>query len=169
MVEARCRVPDRCPVFATASGAIEREVWRNGEGQNAHSSSTLWQKIGRLYPLSPSHVDPSMLAVFEVAFIALTGALLGLGLEIERLPATPLNGAIDDVNRPMIIEDALRECGSKTRAAERRSLARRRIQQMLRRRQLCRRAERLYLSGRGRFPSRLRRARWRCRKPVPAA
>jgi two-component system response regulator HupR/HoxA len=51
-------------------------------------------------------------------------------------PATPrtLNEAIEELKRRMI-EDALRECGSKTRAAERLGLTRQSLQQMLRRRQ----------------------------------
>ncbi len=50
-------------------------------------------------------------------------------------PATPqtLNDAIEQLKRRMI-EDALRECGSKTRAAERLGLTRQSLQQMLRRR-----------------------------------
>jgi DNA-binding NtrC family response regulator len=47
-------------------------------------------------------------------------------------PAT-LNEAIEQLKRRMI-EDALRECGSKTRAAERLGLTRQSLQQMLRRR-----------------------------------
>jgi two-component system response regulator HupR/HoxA len=53
----------------------------------------------------------------------------------ERLPATvTLGAAIEQLKRRMI-EDALRECGSKTRAAERLGLTRQSLQQMLRRRQ----------------------------------
>ncbi len=50
--------------------------------------------------------------------------------------ATPLtlNEAIERLKRRML-EDALRECGSKTRAAERLGLSRQSLQQMLRRRQ----------------------------------
>jgi two-component system response regulator HupR/HoxA len=48
-------------------------------------------------------------------------------------PST-LNDAIEQLKRQMI-EDALRECGSKTRAAERLGLSRQSLQQMLRRRQ----------------------------------
>jgi len=44
-----------------------------------------------------------------------------------------LNDAIEQLKRRMI-EDALRECGSKTRAAERLGLTRQSLQQMLRRR-----------------------------------
>jgi two-component system response regulator HupR/HoxA len=47
--------------------------------------------------------------------------------------ARTLNDAIEDLKRWMI-EDALRECGSKTRAAERLGLTRQSLQQMLRRR-----------------------------------
>jgi two-component system response regulator HupR/HoxA len=51
-------------------------------------------------------------------------------------PAAPptLGAAIEQLKRRMI-EDALRECGSKTRAAERLGLTRQSLQQMLRRRQ----------------------------------
>jgi two-component system, NtrC family, response regulator HupR/HoxA len=53
----------------------------------------------------------------------------------ERLTATvTLGAAIEQLKRRMI-EDALRECGSKTRAAERLGLTRQSLQQMLRRRQ----------------------------------
>ena len=50
-----------------------------------------------------------------------------------RRPRT-LGDAIEQLKRRMI-EDALRECGSKTRAAERLGLTRQSLQQMLRRRQ----------------------------------
>ena len=45
-----------------------------------------------------------------------------------------LNEAVEALKRQMI-EDALRECGSKTRAAEQLGLTRQSLQQMLRRRQ----------------------------------
>jgi transcriptional regulator with PAS, ATPase and Fis domain len=45
-----------------------------------------------------------------------------------------LGDAIEQLKRRMI-EDALRECGSKTRAAERLGLTRQSLQQMMRRRQ----------------------------------
>jgi transcriptional regulator with PAS, ATPase and Fis domain len=48
--------------------------------------------------------------------------------------AQTLNEAVEALKRRMI-EDALRECGSKTRAAERLGLTRQSLQQMLRRRQ----------------------------------
>jgi transcriptional regulator with PAS, ATPase and Fis domain len=49
-------------------------------------------------------------------------------------PLPTLNEAVERLKRRMI-EDALRECGSKTRAAERLGLTRQSLQQMLRRRQ----------------------------------
>lgn len=49
-------------------------------------------------------------------------------------PPVTLNDAIEQLKRRMI-EDALRECGSKTRAAERLGVSRQSLQQMLRRRQ----------------------------------
>jgi transcriptional regulator with PAS, ATPase and Fis domain len=55
--------------------------------------------------------------------------------EAGRAGSTPstLNEAIEELKRRMI-EDAMRECGSKTRAAERLGLTRQSLQQMLRRR-----------------------------------
>jgi two-component system response regulator HupR/HoxA len=57
--------------------------------------------------------------------------------EAARRPPVPqtLNDAIEQLKRRMI-EDALRECGSKTAAAERLGLSRQSLQQMLRRRLL---------------------------------
>ena len=55
------------------------------------------------------------------------------GREKLAAPVT-LGAAIEQLKRRMI-EDALRECGSKTRAAERLGLTRQSLQQMLRRRQ----------------------------------
>ena len=57
---------------------------------------------------------------------------LGTGATLSAAPVT-LNDAIEQLKRRMI-EDALRECGSKTRAAERLGLSRQSLQQMLRRR-----------------------------------
>jgi transcriptional regulator with PAS, ATPase and Fis domain len=54
---------------------------------------------------------------------------------VETPAAAPtLNEAIERLKRRMI-DDALRECGSKTRAAKRLGLSRQSLQQMLRRRQ----------------------------------
>jgi two-component system response regulator HupR/HoxA len=55
------------------------------------------------------------------------------GAAVAEAPLT-LNEAIERLKRRML-EDALRECGSKTRAAERLGLTRQSLQQMLRRRQ----------------------------------
>jgi two-component system response regulator HupR/HoxA len=55
------------------------------------------------------------------------------GGEARPAPPRTLNDAIEELKRRMI-EDALRECGSKTRAAERLGLTRQSLQQMLRRR-----------------------------------
>jgi two-component system response regulator HupR/HoxA len=55
------------------------------------------------------------------------------GGETRPAPPRTLNDAIEELKRRMI-EDALRECGSKTRAAERLGLTRQSLQQMLRRR-----------------------------------
>jgi two-component system response regulator HupR/HoxA len=52
----------------------------------------------------------------------------------KSMPPRTLSDAIEQLKRRMI-EDALRECGSKTRAAERLGLTRQSLQQMLRRRQ----------------------------------
>ena len=57
-------------------------------------------------------------------------------MEAPAGPTAPqtLQEAIERLKRQMI-EDAMRECGSKTRAAERLGLTRQSLQQMLRRRQ----------------------------------
>jgi two-component system response regulator HupR/HoxA len=68
-------------------------------------------------PLAPVHLSERITA----------GAALGPS------PRT-LNEAVEALKRRML-EDALRECGSKTRAAERLGLTRQSLQQMLRRRQ----------------------------------
>src|SRR5262245_23902260 len=67
------------------------------------------------------------------------GQPIGLEQLSERIrqrgaPPLTLNDAIEQLKRRMI-EDALRECGSKTRAAEQLGLTRQSLQQMLRRRQ----------------------------------
>ena len=69
------------------------------------------------YPLAPAHLSERITAG--------AGAMPTL---------RTLNEAVEELKRRMI-EDALRECGSKTRAAERLGLTRQSLQQMLRRRQ----------------------------------
>jgi len=69
---------------------------------------------------------------------AISPAHLSERVRVDRPAAgTPstLNDAIEHLKRRMI-EDALRECGSKTRAAERLGLTRQSLQQMLRRRNI---------------------------------
>ncbi len=68
-------------------------------------------------PLAPEHLSERIVAGAAQAPAAQT-----------------LDEAIEQLKRRMI-EDALRECGSKTRAAERLGLTRQSLQQMLRRRQ----------------------------------
>jgi two-component system response regulator HupR/HoxA len=96
----------------------------------------------RAYPF-PGNVRELENEIERAVALADTG--LPIGLEhlsdrIRRLPDVPaetrltLGDAIEQLKRQMI-EDALRECGSKTRAAERLGLTRQSLQQMLRRRQ----------------------------------
>jgi two-component system response regulator HupR/HoxA len=68
-------------------------------------------------PLAPAHLSERITA----------------GAALAPSPRT-LNDAVEALKRRML-EDALRECGSKTRAAERLGLTRQSLQQMLRRRQ----------------------------------
>ena len=67
-------------------------------------------------PIRPEHLSDRVRQAAESADASLT-----------------LNEAIEQLKRRMI-EDAMRECGSKTRAAERLGLSRQSLQQMLRRR-----------------------------------
>jgi two-component system, NtrC family, response regulator HupR/HoxA len=69
------------------------------------------------HPLAPAHLSERITA----------------GAALAPSPRT-LNEAVEALKRRML-EDALRECGSKTRAAERLGLTRQSLQQMLRRRQ----------------------------------
>jgi transcriptional regulator with PAS, ATPase and Fis domain len=70
-------------------------------------------------PLGPAHLSERIAA----------GAAVGAAPSVQTL-----NEAVEALKRRMI-EDALREGGSKTRAAERLGLTRQSLQQMLRRRQ----------------------------------
>jgi transcriptional regulator with PAS, ATPase and Fis domain len=69
-------------------------------------------------PLAPAHLSERIAAANDTAAPA----------------SRRLNDAVEALKRRMI-EDALRECGSKTRAAEQLGLSRQSLQQMLRRRQ----------------------------------
>ncbi len=91
--------------------------------------------------LFPGNVRELENEIERAVALADDGQSLGPGHLSERVrgaaataavPAT-LNEAIEHLKRRMI-EDALRECGSKTRAAERLGLTRQSLQQMLRRR-----------------------------------
>jgi two-component system response regulator HupR/HoxA len=94
----------------------------------------------RAYPF-PGNVRELENEIERAVALAEPGQSIGLAELSERIrgggtgPATPrtLNDAIEQLKRRMI-EDALRECGSKTRAAERLGLTRQSLQQMLRRR-----------------------------------
>lgn len=94
----------------------------------------------RAYPF-PGNVRELENEIERGVALAEPGQPLGLEQLSERIrhsgprsagPLT-LNDAIEQLKRRMI-EDALRECGSKTRAAERLGLTRQSLQQMLRRR-----------------------------------
>ena len=94
----------------------------------------------RVYPF-PGNVRELENEIERAVALADDGRPLGVEHLSERLRATPaaappvtLNEAIEQLKRRMI-EDALRECGSKTRAAERLGLTRQSLQQMMRRRQ----------------------------------
>jgi two-component system, NtrC family, response regulator HupR/HoxA len=94
----------------------------------------------RAYPF-PGNVRELENEIERAVALADDGEPLGVEHLSERLRANPaaaappvtLNDAIEQLKRRML-EDALRECGSKTRAAERLGLSRQSLQQMLRRR-----------------------------------
>jgi two-component system, NtrC family, response regulator HupR/HoxA len=93
----------------------------------------------RAYPF-PGNVRELENEIERAVALAEPGQPIGLAQLSERIrganpPAAPLslNDAVEQLKRRMI-EDALRECGSKTRAAERLGLTRQSLQQMLRRR-----------------------------------
>ncbi|HEY3064857.1 MAG TPA: sigma-54 dependent transcriptional regulator [Methylomirabilota bacterium] len=94
----------------------------------------------RAYPF-PGNVRELENEIERAVALAEDGKPIGLEHLSPRIrdggapPSAPtLNEAIEELKRRMI-EDALRECGSKTRAAERLGLTRQSLQQMLRRRQ----------------------------------
>jgi two-component system response regulator HupR/HoxA len=95
----------------------------------------------RAYPF-PGNVRELENEIERAVMLAGDGCLIAPEDLSDRLRQDPgpapgpvtLNAAIEQLKRQMI-EDALRECGSKTRAAERLGLSRQSLQQMLRRRQ----------------------------------
>src|SRR5262249_45099635 len=94
----------------------------------------------RAYPF-PGNVRELENEIERAVALADPGQPIGLQQLSDRIRATEpsapspqtLNEAIEHLKRRMI-EDALRECGSKTRAAQRLGLTRQSLQQMLRRR-----------------------------------
>lgn len=99
-------------------------------------------RLLRAYPF-PGNVRELENEIERAVALADPGQPIGLDHLSDRIrhsgaaaPEAPptLNDAIEQLKRQMI-EDALRECGSKTRAAERLGLTRQSLQQMLRRRQ----------------------------------
>ncbi|HEX9822220.1 MAG TPA: helix-turn-helix domain-containing protein [Methylomirabilota bacterium] len=95
----------------------------------------------RAYPF-PGNVRELENEVERAVALAEDGQPIGVDHLSERIragavgpaPLPTLNEAVERLKRRMIA-DALRECGSKTRAAERLGLTRQSLQQMLRRRQ----------------------------------
>jgi two-component system, NtrC family, response regulator HupR/HoxA len=98
-------------------------------------------RLLRAYPW-PGNVREMENEIERAVALAEDGRPLGPAHLSERIAAgaaeapvvRTLNEAVEDLKRRMI-EDALRECGSKTAAAERLGLTRQSLQQMLRRRQ----------------------------------
>ena len=99
-------------------------------------------RLLRAYPF-PGNVRELENEIERAVALADTGQPIGPDHLSDRIrqnqaaatePPVTLNDAIEQLKRQMI-EDALRECGSKTRAAERLGLTRQSLQQMLKRRQ----------------------------------
>jgi transcriptional regulator with PAS, ATPase and Fis domain len=91
-------------------------------GQRARAENEIERAVALAddgHPLAPPHLSERIV-----------GGAGGAAVPALRT----LNEAVEALKRRMI-EDALRECGSKTRAAERLGLTRQSLQQMLRRRQ----------------------------------
>ena len=104
-------------VGAEALAALRRYPWPGNvrELENELERAVALADDGR--PLAPAHLSERI-----------------AGEESAAPSSRTLNDAVEALKRRMI-EDALRECGSKTRAAERLGLTRQSLQQMLRRRQ----------------------------------
>jgi two-component system response regulator HupR/HoxA len=115
-------------------------VYRERARRAVPSISPEAMRCLQAYPF-PGNVRELENEIERAVTLADPGRTVGLEHLSERIrsigakPATPrtLNDAIEQLKRRMI-EDALRECGSKTRAAERLGLTRQSLQQMLRRR-----------------------------------
>jgi len=115
-------------------------VYRERARRAVPSISPEAMRCLRAYPF-PGNVRELENEIERAVALADPGQAIRLEHFSERIgntggkPAAPqtLNDAIERLKRRMI-EDALRECGSKTRAAERLGLTRQSLQQMLRRR-----------------------------------
>jgi two-component system response regulator HupR/HoxA len=115
-------------------------VYRERARRAVPSISPEAMRCLQAYPF-PGNVRELENEIERAVTLADPGRTVGLEHLSERIrsigakPASPrtLNDAIEQLKRRMI-EDALRECGSKTRAAERLGLTRQSLQQMLRRR-----------------------------------
>jgi transcriptional regulator with PAS, ATPase and Fis domain len=115
-------------------------VYRERARRAVPSISPEAMRCLQAYPF-PGNVRELENEIERAVTLADPGRAVGLEHLSERIrsigakPASPrtLNDAIEQLKRRMI-EDALRECGSKTRAAERLGLTRQSLQQMLRRR-----------------------------------
>jgi two-component system response regulator HupR/HoxA len=115
-------------------------VYRERARRAVPSISPEAMRCLRAYPF-PGNVRELENEIERAVALADPGQAIRLEHFSERIgntggkPAAPqtLNDAIEGLKRRMI-EDALRECGSKTRAAERLGLTRQSLQQMLRRR-----------------------------------
>lgn len=115
-------------------------VYRERARRAVPSISPEAMRCLRAYPF-PGNVRELENEIERAVALADPGQAIRLEHLSERIgntggkPAAPqtLNDAIERLKRRMI-EDALRECGSKTRAAERLGLTRQSLQQMLRRR-----------------------------------
>ncbi len=114
------------------------KLHRGGKAVSSFTAEAL--RCLRAYPF-PGNVRELENEVQRALALADDGQPIGIEHLSERVrdtagaPSAPttLNEAIEQLKRRMI-EDALRECGSKTRAAERLGLTRQSLQQMLRRR-----------------------------------
>ena len=115
-------------------------VYRERARRAVPSISPEAMRCLRAYPF-PGNVRELENEIERAVALADPGQAIGLEHLSERIrsiggrPEAPrtLNDAIEQLKRRMI-DDALRECGSKTRAAERLGLTRQSLQQMLRRR-----------------------------------
>jgi two-component system response regulator HupR/HoxA len=138
--------PIRLPPLRDRSGDITAlaehflRVFRERARRAVPSITAEAMRCLRAYPF-PGNVRELENEIERAVALSDDGRPLGIEHFSERIRASQgaaspvtLNEALERLKRRMI-EDALRECGSKTRAAERLGLSRQSLQQMLRRRQ----------------------------------